>query len=87
MNVVPELSLSFKELNTLEELLYRVDQKLIKVATNTYEEIAYGIKGSNCNSEDILTYRDIIVQKMNGCGCYNKYTISQLSSKIKTLTA
>jgi len=88
MNIVPELSISTKEVNALDSLITRIDKKLIQLSAKAYESVAYGMGHANVDkAEDLINYRDILIQKKNGCGCYKAYSLNQIISKIKTLTA
>lgn len=88
--IIPDLSkLSFKEENSLNNLLASIDVKLAKLGQMTWESVAFGTEHKNCKPiyDDLIMYRDIITQKVHGCGCYDNISMQSLISKIKQLTA
>lgn len=90
MPIIPELSgPTLKEAAELHVLLELINTKLARIGQLTWENIAFGM--SHCHSkeqaDDLLVYREIITQKLQGCGCYEQIKLSTLVNKIKTLTA
>jgi hypothetical protein len=90
MFIIPELSgPTIKEASELSALLELINIKLAKIGQLTWESVTFGIEHCDYKdkAEDLLLYREIIIQKLSGCGCYESMKLASLVSKIKTLTA
>lgn len=89
LTIIPDLTASTKEENSLTSLLDAIDEKLAKLGQSTWEEVTFGSAGSNCRFQysDLIMYKNILIQKVNGCGCYNRVPLKAIISKIKTLVA
>ena len=87
MTIVPDLSV--REYNSLNTLLALIETKLAKVGQLTWEDVAFGIEHKNYKPQydDLIVYREIITQKLKGCGCYTGISLATLINKIKQLTA
>lgn len=88
MFITPDFSVSFKGEISLDSLLEKINNRLSEISQMVYESVTYGIKHEHClqDFDDLLSYRDIIIQKVNGCRCFSNISMKQLISKIKHLT-
>lgn len=87
MNIIPDLSQSCKDVNTLQNLVDKIDSKILRESRKIYEESAYGIQGCTAESVSTLsTFRQILIKKMLGCGWHSEVKIESLISKINQLT-
>lgn len=87
LTIIPDLTISSKEQTSLDYLLSAIDDKLAKIGKSVYEKVTYGMPHCDSVYTDLIMYKNILIQKKNGCGCYSRIPLKQIISKIKTLVA
>lgn len=86
-SISPRMSQVYSSNEELNNLLDRIDRKIAQLATNLLNNYRFGFNRFIDLDlyEDLLTYKEILLDKLLGCNCLNDAKIILINSKIRKL--
>ena len=86
-SITPSLSDNYSSNKSLNDLLDSLDRKIVDIAVTQVNNVWFGLdKPVDIELyEDLLIYKDILLDKLLGCNCLDDEYIVYIISKIKHL--
>lgn len=86
--IQPRFSPNYSSVEQLNKLLDAIDKKIAAVAVCQYDNYRFGFERPvDLDAyEDLLTYKEILLDKLLGCNCLEDQRIILLNSRIRQLT-
>jgi len=86
-SITPSLSDNYSSNKSLNDLLDSLDRKIVDIAVTQVNNVRFGLdKPVDIELyEDLLIYKDILLDKLLGCNCLDDEYIVYIISKIKHL--
>ena len=87
-SISPRMSNRFSSNDELNDLLDNIERKIGILATNQYNIIRFGFsrKIDLDLYQDLLTYKEILLDKLLGCNCLENVMLISLNDKLKKIT-
>lgn len=86
-SITPTLSNNYSSTQSLNALLDDIDSKIVDIATVQLSNVKYGFDKEVAieRYEDLIIYKDILLDKLLGCNCLDDEYIVYIITKIKQL--
>ena len=87
-SISPRLANNYSTNEELNNLLNMIDEKIAAMAICEYNSVRLGtVSNTDLDVyEDLLTYKEILLDKLLGCGCLEDALLISINNKIRKLT-
>lgn len=87
-SISPILVGNYSSTHNLNQLIDDVDNRIVQIAIVQYNNVRFGFQQfvDMEQYEDLLIYKEILLDKLLGCNCLDDQFLLKIVSKLKKLT-